>query len=360
MSQDNVVQLFTEEDRLDQASLWVSKLDRGLSVKEEAAIVEWLSEHPKHKIYLFEMLEIWDRMDVLERLSGLFPIVNAQHHEADTPTRSAWPRVAKIAACFAVFVGMYFVVVEKNQSQAITASLAEIFAWPSQEKGVFETQVGEYSTVRLEDGSELTLNTDTHVKVQYSDQYRMFYLERGEVHIDVAHEPNRPLRVVTKESVVQAIGTAFNIQYLDSDKIELIVTDGVVKVEKLEAVNDVQVGVVLDASAEDLLFTQGQKVIIGAGINEVSEIDEVDIVDSLSWREGNIVFKGETLEEALVEIGRYSKTKFHVYDETIRSIRIAGMFRSGDVDGLLVALEQNFEVGYERLNESEIRLKKMP
>jgi transmembrane sensor len=69
------------------------------------------------------------------------------------------------------------------------------------------------------------------VNITYTAQARVIELQRGEIHIDVAHDTARPLSVLAGGQVIQAVGTAFNVQ-LEENLVELIVTQGKVLVQE--------------------------------------------------------------------------------------------------------------------------------
>jgi transmembrane sensor len=69
----------------------------------------------------------------------------------------------------------------------------------------------------------------------------------------------------------------------------------------------------------------------------------------LSWQKGNLIFRGEPLSEAIVEISRYTSVEFVIVDDDLKTIQVAGLFKSGDISGFLAALEANFDIQYERL-----------
>ena len=56
-------QLFVE------ASEWMAKMDKGLSDEETETLLTWMSTDPQNKEQLLSMARIWDKMDVLARLS---------------------------------------------------------------------------------------------------------------------------------------------------------------------------------------------------------------------------------------------------------------------------------------------------
>ena len=76
----------------------------------------------------------------------------------------------------------------------------------------FQTDVGESKDILLSDKSKITLNTNSFVQVRYTQHSRVINLLRGEIHIDVAHDKTRPLSVIAGDKVIQAVGTAFNVE----------------------------------------------------------------------------------------------------------------------------------------------------
>jgi transmembrane sensor len=98
-------------------------------------------------------------------------------------------------------------------------------------------------------------------------------------------------------------------------------------------------------------------VVLGAGEEAIAKVSDADISAQLSWRQGNLIFRGETLAEAVVELSRYTPVKFELADDRLGDIRIGGRFKAGDVDGLLATLQQNFKIDYERLDAERVLLK---
>jgi transmembrane sensor len=343
----NIVELPTENSS-DEASLWISRIDNGLSVEQEKALREWMAQSPKNHELLLEMAELWDSMDVLGCLSDLFP----------QPVSRAYARVKTYQAIaasvvFAVLVGVwgaerfqYFSGISGQPSKAIAVV-----------DKVYETAVGEHSTVNFPDGTELVLNTDTLIKVKYTDKHRLFVLDRGEIHINVAHDTLRPLSVLAGKQVIRAVGTAFNVQMFVNQQVELIVTEGRVHVgERIDAAAPVDVLATPKLPKEPLAIAQGAKVILGTPEQSVEKIDPVEIDASLSWRHGNLVFHGESLEEAIAEISRYTSVEFEIIDDRIKKVRVAGLFKAGDVNGLLEALSDNFNISSQRIGKEKVLL----
>ncbi|MFT4870790.1 MAG: transmembrane sensor, partial [Colwellia sp.] len=65
-----------DEVMFDQASIWIARMDRSLTELEQAEFKAWLSENSQHQKLIIEMASMWDKMDSLDRLADLFPVLN--------------------------------------------------------------------------------------------------------------------------------------------------------------------------------------------------------------------------------------------------------------------------------------------
>ena len=93
---------------------------------------------------------------------------------------------------------------------------------------VFSTQQGERALVRLSDGTEVRLNTETRlvVPIPFRAEWREVHLE-GEAFFDVAADSLRPFVVRAGGARVEVLGTAFNVQTrLREDAVEVVVAEG--------------------------------------------------------------------------------------------------------------------------------------
>jgi len=85
-------------------------------------------------------------------------------------------------------------------------------------------------------------------------------------------------------------------------------------------------------------------------------VEPLEIEAALSWRDGNLAFNGETLEEAIAEISRYTSTEFTLKGDEIKKLRVAGIFKAGDVTGLLLSLEDSFNISSKKTGKEEFTL----
>ena len=210
--------------------------------------------------------------------------------------------------------------------------------------------LGEQKNITLADGSKLHLNTDSIVTVDFTENARNIVLLRGEAHFDVAHDTSRPFTVTAGNNTVTAVGTAFNMQYVDDQAFELVVTDGKVLVADRFNTFNRQGSLFSNKpnSEEGLLLYAGEKAVVKGKVEEKENLSKNDIDDDLAWQKGMIVFKGEPLESVLEEIGRYTPVRFSISDEGLKRRRVAGYFKVGDIEGLLGALKNSFNIEYEK------------
>lgn len=348
----NIYQFQTESQIYDDASLWIARLDRGLSDEETEALRHWLSLSPKHKDCLLEMAHLWDRMDSLSVLSELFDPPAAQ-----TPARKGFGRTGwAVAASGLVIVLALKLLAPAAFLQAPATAPSLLQASSETSNTLYETGIGANSTVNLPDGTRMLLNTNTQVSVTYSERQRLLILKRGELLVEVAHDKQRPLRVQVGDKIVEAVGTAFNVYLKDDLNFDVIVTEGRVKIKPLadRLATSTKSQAKADAIQE---LGRGEKLSVRASQPvAVESIGPSVIHDRLSWRDGNLVFRGETLQDALHELSRYTHESFKVVDSRISDVRIAGLYKAGDVDGLLLALKENFNITSVRSADGVIEL----
>src|SRR3546814_1264895 len=86
---------------------------------------------------------------------------------------------------------------------------------------LYRTVLGERRVVTLADGSTVSLDAASEVRVAYSERARELALVRGQARFDVAHDPRRPFAVQARDQRVVATGTAFNVDLLDRKSTRL-------------------------------------------------------------------------------------------------------------------------------------------
>jgi len=342
----NVHQFRSEEERYGEASLWIERLSEGLQPEGEAELKAWLLEDPANQAVLEKMARLWDKMDSLSRLSAMVP----QPAAPEKALRIYNPYVALAAAVVIGLSVLLFWSASRDSDIApqIAQRPAEIF---------YETAIGEQQTHMLEDGTKITLNTNSRIGIRFTPDARLLYLESGEVHVEVAKDPGRPLSVLAGGHIVQAIGTAFNIEIRAGQEIELVVTEGTVRIGEQRGPTDTGLkGVEIILPRSTTVITAGQELVTGNEGKVAQPISSDDIQVKLSWREGNLIFRGESLADAAQEVERYTGVEFVFVDENLKEVRVSGFFKAGDVEGMLAVLKENFDIAFQRESKKRVLL----
>jgi len=348
-----------DEDSIqDLACLWISRMDRGLSTSEKQQLVEWCKQKSQHHNALLEMASYWDDLSVLNELSDLFPLIQTKNDK-----RNKYSAIALVASIAIISLLSVNTLVNKS----FLPYLPSLHEQALTHTDTLRTQVGEQTSFTLQDGSQIQLNTNSLLEVNYSPTQRQLTLVRGEARFDVAKDKNRPFTVTAGEKSFTALGTIFNVQKNTNQAMELVVTEGKVLITKaMASVSDIKDSL-LSATAstkseqlEATLVISGEKAVIAKNSASIAKtpVEKVtldQINRDLAWQQGMLIFEGEPLSTALAEISRYTASSFEIVDSQLAELTVAGYFKAGDIDGLLTSLQSNFGINYHK-NSSGIIL----
>jgi transmembrane sensor len=173
----------------------------------------------------------------------------------------------------------------------------------------YATEIGEQRTVHLKDGSVIQLNARSTIAVRLTDTQRDVRLIDGEALFKVAHDRQRPFLVHTRDAVVRAIGTQFDVATrLDGTQVAVI--EGKVQVSSKAAsvqspASGEGPGAGAPASSTPLSAGQAARV-LQKGTIEHRSAEEA--ANALAWQERRLVFDLAPLEEIVAEFNRYQRS----------------------------------------------------
>jgi len=347
----------------EAASKWVAAMDRGLNSDEKEALENWLEQSPIHAEYMVKLAAVWDLMDVLAPISHLLPLdtpldevekelVRKAARQIDTrDTSDRWRdvRYAAAACLFAATISTTWLVTSAVQSPE-TVDLVYSDPSLSSFSATYATDVGKYSEITLPDGSELKLNTNSKLVVEYTASERRINLQSGEAFFKVAKNPNQPFRVLAGNTAVTAIGTAFNVEIATESNIQVLVTEGKVVIDPINTselanvTNFYKLEPDLDNGQVYLESWQQLTIDEQGNTSPIALLSEEQQDAPLAWQDGMLLFEGEPLSEAISEINRYTSKTFHITDQSIADILVGGYFKANDTEQLLVMLDRNFGI----------------
>jgi transmembrane sensor len=323
-----------------QAAQWLARRDSGqLTATETAELAAWLDASTANRIAFIRLESAWQQADRLKVLGvGLepgelpspggwrdSPYFASRQDEfpvaAIPPARQAGPRTL-IRAIGAVAASLLL---------AIVGAMA-VLHWSRD--STYETDIGVASSIPMPDGSKVTLNTNSKIRVTVTDTQRRVELEQGEAFFEVFKDEKRPFVVLSGSLRVVAVGTKFAVR-LDADQVRVLVSEGRVRIEKQEGDQEVALAQIASGG---IGYARG-----GEGVlTQVQPAERVE--EALSWRTGFVVFHDTPLIEAVQELNRYNTRRIVIEDPRIASTRISGNFRAANGDAFARLLEDGFDI----------------
>lgn len=281
----------------DIAAEWAVRRAEGLSSGDRRKLDAWLERDSRHLGAFVRAEAVW--LD-LDRIAALQQGGSRTFVRRRPLWRNAWIVSAAASVLLAVLAGGGFVY--------------EHFA------GRYAAGNGEVLRVALDDGSTVMLNTDSVMHVRFGEHERRILLRRGEASFDVAHDVTRPFVVQARDVSVRAVGTQFAVRMM-AETVAVTVTDGVVEVQRSDD----------DPTEPRHLIVKNDRVVAAPARPMVEkQLSASEVKRELSWRNGLLMFDGETLAAAAAEVNRYASKPVTIGDPALAREKFIGVFRIGN------------------------------
>jgi transmembrane sensor len=285
-----------------EAALWVTRLHgphRDSTL--ESGFRRWLADDPRHAAAFELATDAWQRSG---NVATSLPMRSEQLAPRFPRLRFASTVLASTAiACMIVFTALHFL-----------------------RDGTFATDPGEQRILTLSDGTQVTMNANSRLLVQFDSHVRRVVLAEGEASFDVTKHQVRPFSVVIGDRKVVALGTSFMVRRDEPSGSAFTVTllEGRVAVEPLSLPD-----VLPEQSAAAVrLLRPGERLRYAGHAPET--VDSPSIEKVTAWRRGLLIFDDVSLSEAAAEFNRYGPVKITIGDADIGKIRVGGVFKIGD------------------------------
>lgn len=234
------------------------------------------------------------------------------------PTQLRWAAAACVLAVIAAGVG----------------------AWAYLHDPEISTQIGEQRILTLDDGSQVTLNTNSSIVVKYDEAQRRIELRSGEALFEVAKRNGWPFIVTSANHDIQALGTTFAVRLDDNDRSAITLIEGKVRVTDRDGgsgpSDDEAAATALASTSASgatgntaITLSPGERLSFSGG--EVSpHLDKPPLDRVLAWKNREVALDNAPLTEAIAEMNRYSRVRLVAEGAGTGDIRVTGLFRAGD------------------------------
>ena len=190
----------------------------------------------------------------------------------------------------------------------------------------YRTGINQRRLVTLADGTQLTLNTNSAVNVDYSGEQRRIALLAGEIFIATGKDAaRRPFFVGTPHGSLQALGTRFTVR-LHDDYASAGVLEGAV-------------AVLAGDGSQRLVLRPGE----GAHFDSSSHHRQALAPYGGAWLGGMLVARDMRLADFLAELSRYSDVPLGCAP-AIAGMRVSGSYPLADVGAIVDAVSASLHL----------------
>lgn len=289
----------------EEAAAWHARL--GATLIDAGAIddfFEWRSKPGNADAYR-RVDRVWRESQSLGSDPAIAEALDGAHHRA---RRSGFGRRSVLIGGLAGATALLIV--------------AGIWLWNG--RGAFTTDVGEQRVIQLVDGSKVNLDTDSRIRVRFTEGERRINLDYGQALFDVAPASDRPFVVMAGDARVTAEGTVFDVRR-GGEGVSVTLVSGVVDVAASET------------TIQPRRMAAGQQARVSGSVISTRS---VDVAAETSWTSGRLIFSDVPLEQAASEMNRYLTDKIEIDDAGIRTVSINGVFLVGDRDAFVSAASE--------------------
>jgi len=304
----------------EAALAWLSRLHDQPDAADHADFNRWLHADPAHAEAYAQAQVLWELSEV--------PAARLAHEDdaalsallaaMDAPKRRALPRWSAglaMAACLVLMitVGMGW------QPQR----------WMDDLGADYVSAPGQVRTITLADQSQVTLDADSAIAVDFRQGERHVQLRRGAAFFQVTHT-GEPFVVDAHGGQTRVLGTQFEVR-LQPVGAQVTVLSG-------------KVGVSAGGDHAQQLLNAGQQVSYDA--LSTRDPAAVDSESQLAWRQGWLNYYRTPLADVIEDLSRYYPGRIVLLNNQLATKRISGSFPSHDPEAVLAGLKS--VVGFEQ------------
>lgn len=197
----------------------------------------------------------------------------------------------------------------------------------------FSTPKGSSYRILLPDGTKVWLNTASSIRypLVFPGNERNVLL-RGEAYFEVAPDASKPFKVTANGSVIQVLGTHFNVSaYADEQQTTTTLVEGAVNVSK---------------NGNTVTLKPNQQAVVDELTGAIQQ-SAANVRSAIAWKDGYFRFDDDSIEELIDKVSRWYDIEAVEYQGEF-SERFSGTFqRSKNVSQLFNNLEKLAPIQFE-------------
>jgi transmembrane sensor len=348
----------------EEAAQWLVEFRTGdIDAAGRRAFDAWVRASPEHLRAFVEVAVLWEQTAGVDakRTFDLDALIARARTEADVATLVREP--------FRAVAGTRLPGLRPRASWIAAAAAAVfaaigLFVWLRlYGQPTYTADVGEQRSIRLSDGSTVTLNSRSKLRVRFAKSERTVELLQGEALFHVAKNTARPFIVRADGTSVRAVGTQFDVNKSRQSTIVTVVEgkvavladapDAAVLPVPMEAPTNpadpsggdasVRPAVSLRARGTfaPILLSAGEQLKVVPGVTP--QPTKANLSTATAWTQGQVVLESASLTEVAEQFNRYSARKLIVEDHGQHPLHLSGVFAT-DPDFLIRYLQSRPDI----------------
>lgn len=302
---------------------WILRLDEHPELEAECAA--WRAADPAHERAWIEAVTVWEQagaLDALDRADW-----RAEIDALPGPSRSHLGGWAIAVAVILIAV----VAILPNTGRADVEA---------------KTHIGEIRTLRLADGSHITLGARS--EVQFVPASRRVVLDHGQAFFDVVHDHGKPFTVIAGHAEIEVTDTKFDVRKMDGN-VQISVLKGRVEIRRRGLLP------LLTSASPARILTTGFKTELAPDASDFSPVEKVQYPPG-AWRNGRLYYSEAPLSEIIADIERYSAVPIVITSPKIARMKVTTSFRVDQIQSFLANLVATLPVTKHRTADGTILL----
>jgi len=304
-----------------------------LSDKDRLMMDNWRNEAPENEAICLDSLKAWDAMNLLNEMEQFnsFEALRKVNTKILQPQSNQWWITLQRAAAILIFPLMVYSGYLTFQNQAKNNFHEQVMMQTISSRQGMVTQFG------LADGTKVWLNSGS--ELQFPNRFigdKREVVLKGEAFFEVTKNEKQPFKVNANELKVEVLGTSFNVVSFDDDtQSEVVLVTGKVALSS-------EKGQVITSYGT---MHSGQRSIYEKA-NQKIYTEDVDVEKYIAWRDGNLMFRDDSMEDVVKRLSRWFNVEITINDPEIKNYIYKATLRNENLVQVLNLLKLSAPIDY--------------
>jgi len=324
-----------DNDYLNMEGLLPGYLSGELSGQERALVDQWRLESRDHENLYTEYRKAWETLPVCQIMEQFnsFEALRKVRKRLSAHAAITWKsQIQRVAAIFAIPLLIYSgYVTFKNSTTAKHQEGKPLLQ-------TVDSRQGMVTNFELADGTKVWLNSGSSLQFprSFAEDLRNVKLS-GEAFFEVAKDEKKPFRVEAGGLQIDVLGTSFNVTNYAGDKqAEVVLVEGEVNLFTMQGNVKQEFGTL--SPGQRAIYREDTRKVISEGV----ETDKYT-----AWREGNLIFRNDNMEEVIKRLSRWFNVEIIVKDPDIKNYGYKASFRNETLTQVLNLLKLSAPIDYQ-------------